>query len=80
MMYVLSVARSDTAKVSIDQLSYGEVLGADEALQLNLLRVLVEVNEDFVFVVEPIVQKHSLDVVLLSQEIMQFGKPVLFAH
>ena len=56
--------------MSVDQLTYGEVLGADESLEFDLLGVLVQVDEDLVFVVEPVVDKDRLNVVLLRQEIM----------
>ena len=41
--------------MSVDELANGKVLWADEALQLNLLRLFVKVNVDLVFVVQVIV-------------------------
>ena len=75
-VYILS----NSAEVGVDQLTDGEVLGTNEALQLDLLRLLVQVDIDLVFVVKTIVEEHCLNVVLLRKESVQLGQPVLLTH
>ena len=79
MVYV-KVMRSNTTEVSVDQLTDGEVLGANETLQLDLLGDFVEVNEDLVLVVQSVVEQDCLDVVLVVQEVVKLRQPVLLAH
>ena len=62
------------------QLSYGKVLGTDEAFKLDLLRVLVKVDVDLILVVKPVVKEHSLDVVLLRKVSVKLGQSILLAH
>ena len=66
--------------MSVYQLSYSEVLRADEAFKLDLLRVLIKVDVDLVLVVKPVVEEHRLNVVLLRKVIVKLSQSVLFAH
>lgn len=66
--------------MSVDELTDGEVFGADEPLEFDLLRLLVQVDVNFVFVVQMIVQEHSLDVMVLRQGPVELRQSVLFTH
>lgn len=71
---------SDPSKVGIDELANGEILRADEPLQFDLFRLLVQVNVNLVFVVQVIVQEHGLDVVVLREGSVELSKSVLLTH
>jgi hypothetical protein len=65
-------AVSNPPEVSVNQLSYSEVLRANKPLKFDLPRCLIEKDVDLVFKVQPLVEQQRLNM-LLRQELLKFN-------